>query len=141
MKFRMLVFCALGATLGSVSTAQAHGHGHDYVSLSFGAGGWGAYPAYYPGYYPSYYPTYYNPYYGYPTPTYPTRIVVYQQPSAAAVPVQPKVIQGSNPPAYAQAYIDDEGRTCRQFESVMDGEPVNGTACLQPDGTWRTVAQ
>ncbi len=48
------------------------------------------------------------------------------------------------PPAPPPTYIDQNAGTyCRPFsqEIRIDGEPVEsyGTACLQPDGTWRIV--
>ncbi len=43
------------------------------------------------------------------------------------------------PPGDAQA----QGQTCREYQSttMIDGrpQPTYGTACLQPDGTWRIV--
>ena len=39
------------------------------------------------------------------------------------------------PPAFIDAY----GRTCRNFQTVVNYSRVTGTACLQPDGSWRTV--
>ncbi len=48
------------------------------------------------------------------------------------------------PPAPPPTYIDQNAGTyCREFsqEIRIDGNPVEsyGTACLQPDGTWRIV--
>jgi surface antigen len=44
-----------------------------------------------------------------------------------------------SPPAAAPA----AGQQCREYQStaVIDGQPqpTDGTACLQPDGTWRIV--
>src|SRR5229473_2476287 len=53
------------------------------------------------------------------------------------------------PPASAPAYAapagdaQAQGQTCREYQSttMIDGrpQPTYGTACLQPDGTWRIV--
>jgi hypothetical protein len=81
-------------------------------------------PVYYP---PAYYPPYaYAPaYYAPPAPAY------YAQPQSY---VQPQ----SYAPAGASA-----SRQCREYNTttVIDGAPQQtvGTACLQPDGTWRIV--
>ncbi len=118
------------------------------IGIGGGYGGWGCcgYAPYYSPYY-SGYPAYYAPpaYYVAPAPT-----VIYQQPAPPPV----TYVQPSPQPQYQQqqyeaappatqtstTYVDSQGRTCRQFKSTLeDGAPVNGTACLQPDGSWRTV--
>ncbi len=91
------------------------------IFVGVGLGCCGAYPGYYsPYYYPGYY--------------YAAPPVVYSVP-----PPPPPVIYVSPPATPAnqtsETYVDAAGRTCRQFQSASS----SGTACLQPDGTWRTV--
>jgi hypothetical protein len=125
-------FLALALVLAA--TAPAHA-----ARVFVGVGGYGyPYPAY--GYYPGYYP---YPYYVAPPP------VVY------AVPPPPPTMIAPAPVTYAVAptplgapvvaanqtsptFIDSLGRTCRHFQSTSGGAAY-GTACLQPDGSWRSV--
>jgi hypothetical protein len=102
------------ASAVTVGKAEARG----FVAFSFGVPLMG--PAYYPP--PSYYPPAPAYYYPPPVPTY--------------VP----------PPAYyppATAAAPASGQTCREYQATatIDGraQPTYGTACLQPDGTWRIV--
>jgi hypothetical protein len=100
---------------GFAGAVQAHGRGsRGGVYFSFGA------PDYYP---PSYY---YGPRYYYPPPP-----VVYAPPPVTYAPPAP---------AAAPAISQDN---CREYQApaVVGGEPGNtyGTACLQPDGSWRIV--
>jgi hypothetical protein len=96
--------------------------------------GWG-YPYYPAYYYPPYYPqTYYAP----STVTYaapPPAPVTY----AAPAYVDPTIIADQASPVFT----DSLGRTCRQYQttSVIGGyaQRVQGTACLQPDGSWRVA--
>jgi hypothetical protein len=112
-----------------------HGHSHSGVSFSIGGGYYGD-PYYYPrhSYYSSYYP-YYNSYVV-PPPVVYTPPVIYSSPSTVIY---------SNAPANqtSSTYIDDIGRTCREFQSTaqIGGtlQDTYGTACLQPDGSWRVV--
>jgi len=73
---------------------------------------------------PAYY--YPPPYYYYPPPP----PVVYAPPA----------VYGSAP---AQVYQSHNGQTCREYQTTVtvDGQqqPGYGTACLQPDGTWRMI--
>lgn len=75
-------------------------------------------------------PVFYNPPPVYVVP--PPRVVVYSQPTTTLVAAP------SSP-----TYIDQFGRTCREYQStgaVAGGYgALYGTACLQPDGTWRIV--
>ncbi|MDE2029671.1 MAG: hypothetical protein KGI97_03800 [Alphaproteobacteria bacterium] len=106
-----------------------HDDGHDHVHFSFGLGfGCCAYPPY------SYSPYSYPPSVVYVVPPSPVYIAparpVYIRPSPQALPATQT----------SPTYIDGQGRTCRRFQATMpDGSPVYGIACLQPDGTWRTV--
>jgi hypothetical protein len=105
--------------LGFAGAAEAHGRGgRASVYFSFGA------PyAYYPP------PYYVAPRYYYPPPpvVYAPPPVVYAPSAQAPAPVAPVVSQ----------------EQCREYQApaVVGGEPGNtyGTACLQPDGSWRIV--
>ncbi len=86
------------------------------------------------GYAPYYYhrPRYYYPppyYYYYPPPP-PAVIYVPPPPPPATQTIAPSV------PTASQA-------NCREYESTttIDGRPqkIVGTACLQPDGSWRII--
>jgi len=75
-------------------------------------------------------PAYYPPppaYYYYPPPAY------YAPPPVAYAP----------PPPVAAAPVEPTGQHCREYQatSTIDGRPQQtyGTACQQPDGTWRIV--
>ena len=61
-------------------------------------------------------------------------------PLAPAYPPPPVYVPP--PPAAAPAYAPVPGQ-CREYQSTttIDGRPqqVYGTACLQPDGSWRIV--
>jgi hypothetical protein len=135
----------------AVTPAQAH----DHVSIGVGFGGYGGYGCCGRGYYP-YYPAYYPPaYYAYPTYYAPPPTVVYAQPTyydypqpAPAPAYQPAPQPQVAPPAPSAPVTastdpstDSKGRTCRAFQSAIDGAPVTGTACLQPDGSWRTIGE
>ncbi len=69
--------------------------------------------------------------------------IVYAPPPAYYVPPPPLVY--SPPPAYAPpaANAPAAGQYCREYQSttVINGapQPMYGTACLQPDGSWRIV--
>jgi hypothetical protein len=49
----------------------------------------------------------------------------------------------SAPPAYYAPPAQATGQQCREYQSTttINGQPqqIVGTACLQPDGTWRIV--
>jgi hypothetical protein len=112
---------AVGAALaGMAAMPQAEARG--FVRFAFGGPVGPAYvvpppPAYY---YPP--PAYY--YYPYPPP------VAYAPP-------------GAYPPPPAAAGAVAPQQTCREYQgSVTVGgqtQPSYGTACLQPDGSWRIV--
>jgi len=97
------------------------GRGHYHGGFGFGFGFYDPY-AYYGYPYPY---AYGDPGYAYPPPA------VYAPPPAIAAD-----------PA-SNTYTAANGQTCRQYVTtrVINGGPqqVYGTACLQPDGTWRVV--
>jgi len=101
----------VAAGLALPSAAQARG----FVSFGFGVPLAGPPAYYYPP--PVYYPP---PAYYYPPPA----------PAYAAPPYQAGGEQA-------------QGQTCREYQSttIIDGrqQATYGTACLQPDGTWRIV--
>lgn len=115
------------------------------VSIGIGGGCCGYYPYYSHNYYgyPSYYgyPTYYTPppstvIYAVPPVTYvQPQVVTTAIPTISSFPNTISATQGDSP------FVDSRGRTCREFQSSFNGAPVSGTACLQSDGTWRTVDQ
>jgi hypothetical protein len=136
-RFASIFFIALLGVAALPAQAQAR----VVVGVGLGLGGWGYYP-------------YYSPYYyGYPAYVAPPPTVVYEAPPAPVTYVQPQVVQTApvvQPQAAQTApanqvsptsptFADSSGRTCRNFQSTIDGAPVSGTACLQSDGTWRTV--
>jgi hypothetical protein len=88
-------------------------------------------PAYAPAYYP---PIYYPAPYAYAPPAYyvPQPAGYIQQPAGY-------IQQPTAAPAPAAA----TGSQCREYQTttVIGGQPqpAVGTACLQPDGTWRIV--
>jgi hypothetical protein len=72
------------------------------------------------------------PAYYYPPPYYyaPPPPVVYAPPPVYGAPPAP-------------VYQSGNGQTCREYQTtvMVDGrpQPGYGTACLQPDGTWRMI--
>jgi hypothetical protein len=110
----------LAAILASPS-ASAHGR----IGFGFGFG----FPFFGPGYYgpPPYYPPVYSP-----PPAY------YAPPEYAPPP--PYYVPPSGPAPYSSSYNTDH---CREYTATetIGGRPQTlvGTACLQPDGTWRIV--
>ncbi len=132
MKKFLLAAFALITIMGFTGSAHADRVGI-YVGAGYGGGyyhrPWGEpyYPAYgYPGYYPYYY-------YAAPPPP-----VVYGPPPVAyATPAVPSVDQSS------PTFTDSSGRTCREYQSTAQiaggAQSTYGTACLQPDGSWRVV--
>lgn len=126
---------ALTLTAASIPPAAAGGHSHAFVgiNLSYGFGGYGYGYGYAPYPYYGYWP---RPIYAPPPVVYAPPPVVYSPPLAYAQP--PVVGTPTSPP-----YTSRSGQTCREYQSnaIVNGrsQPVYGTACLQPDGTWRIV--
>ena len=144
-RFAAVLALGLGVGLGALAYAPAaradwHGNGghgdwrgHDD---HWGRGGigfdFGFYDPLY-GYAPyGYaYPVPYPYGYAYPLDPYPAPVPAYVAPTPmAAAPAGPD-------------YVAPNGQTCRAYQSsaIVNGvqQPVHGTACLQPDGTWRVV--
>jgi hypothetical protein len=125
------VALAFFATPALADNWHRHG-GHSRNSFSLSLGFYQPYPAYRPYYYYPY-PAYYAP----PPVVYaPPPVVygapaVYASPSVAAVPTRD--------------FRDSSGRYCREYQrtAVINGmeQPVYGTACLMPDGSWRIVSE
>lgn len=74
---------------------------------------------------------------GPPPVAYPPPAYYYPPPPLPQVAPPPAY---AYPPAYAPA---PPRRTCREYQTttIIDGrpQPTYGTACLQPDGSWRIV--
>ncbi len=115
------IICALAVILVA-SLAATEAQARVFVGVGIGV----PFGSYYPGYY--YAPP---PYYYAPAP------VVYAPPVYAPpyVPPPPMLANQTSP-----TFVDAAGRTCRDYQSASGYGPV-GTACVGPDGVWRTVAE
>jgi hypothetical protein len=128
----LVAAASLVAGMSAVATpAVAHGH----VSIGIGLG-FPLYPAYgygYYGYYRPWYPAYYPPPVVYAPPP------VYVQP-AYVQPVYQAPIQAV---PTSDVYRANNGQYCREYQSTVrvagHYENSYGTACQQPDGSWRVV--
>lgn len=158
MKLSVLALFVALFCLGAATPSQAHPRDGILFGLGFGLGvPFGFYPGYYYGY-PSYgYSTYSSPTYYYYPPA--ASYAPPEQETYASYPPPQQESYASYPPPQQETYAPSpfpqapmqqfqqppaEGPqpgTCRRFQSTIDGAPVTGTACLQPDGTWRTVAE
>jgi hypothetical protein len=127
---------ALALALGAAAMApgSADARGFFRVGVGFGL------PFYAPYYYAPYYapPVYYAP----PPVYYPPPAA----PAAYAPPPPPPAPYADPPASAAPRALSPQAsntRQCRQYSTttVIDGSPQEavGTACLQPDGTWRIV--
>lgn len=143
-----LAVCGLALTVGMPAPAQADGwHRHDYRH-------WHGGPKVRSGitfHFGSAFPYRYRPYHRPPRVVYryaPPPMIVYREPPPVVVyrPAPPPVVYA--PPAVSAvptspAYTDSRGRTCREYQATGTvggtGQPLWGTACLQPDGSWRIV--
>jgi hypothetical protein len=105
--------------------APAAAHSRVFLGLNFGFG----VPAW---------PYYYRPYYYPPPVVYAPPPVVYAPPPV--VYAQPAPVVGA---PTSQPYVARNGQTCREYQgtAVVGGvsRQIYGTACLQPDGSWRIV--
>ncbi|PWC52902.1 hypothetical protein [Azospirillum sp. TSO22-1] len=81
------------------------------------------------------------PVFAYPPPIYvpPPRVVYYPPPPVVYAPPPSGLYADPTGPAY----VGPSGAYCREFQTsaVIDGrrQPMHGTACQQPDGSWRVV--
>lgn len=85
------------------------------------------------GYYQSWapYPYYYTAY-------APPSVVYVAPPSAEPMyVVEPEPPLAVNPAS--PIYSDDWGRLCRRYQTMNGENLVYGTACLDPNGVWRSV--
>lgn len=128
-----LAFLAIAAVLSAAPAAAD--------SFSFG------YSSGYRPYYPHHY--HHHPYWG---PRYRSSVIFYAPPPVY-YPPPPRVVYAPPPVVYAPAPIDavpasepyrtSDGRYCREYQAqvVVNGmpQPSYGTACRQPDGSWRVV--
>lgn len=112
--FALALFASLGAAVWAAQPAAAR------VGVGIGIG----VPLYPP-------PVVYPPYYYAPPPP-----VVYAPPPPIYVPPPAQTAMPAPPP-------QTQSQTCREYQStaIIDGRPQQtyGTACLQPDGTWRII--
>lgn len=103
------------------------------------------------GHYRPYPHHYHHPHWG---SRYSSRVIFYAPPPVYYPPPPPRVVYAPPPPVvYAPAPIDavpasapyrtSDGRYCREYQAqvVVGGvpQPSYGTACQQPDGSWRVV--
>lgn len=125
---------ALGAFALPAAPAKA-----DSFGFSYSSGGY--YPRHYHGPYHRY-PARYV--YVAPPPVYyaPPPRVVYVNPAPVYVPPPPLVVYQA-PPQVLPGGPLASNQQCREYQStaVVNGQavPSYGTACLQPDGSWRIV--
>ncbi|PWC39013.1 hypothetical protein [Azospirillum sp. TSO35-2] len=126
---------ALGAVMlatvaaAGVSALPAQARG---ASVSIGVGIGPVFPAF----------GYYHPYRYYAPPP----VVMYAPPPPVVYAPPPEVVYAPPPMAADPAgpvYLSRSGQQCREYQSraTVGGrmQSVYGTACLQPDGTWRIV--
>ena len=117
-----LLAATLALAAGSLALAPVPAEARTFVSLGFG------FPLVAPA--PVYYPP---PYYYSPPPPPP---VYYAPPPESYAPAYAPAAAPVAPPPVAS-------QECREYTSTttIDGRPqrVTGTACRQPDGSWRIV--
>ena len=126
--------CAVAALIVAASLPIAPPAAGGGVGVTFGFGG---YPQPYYGHHRHRPPVYYGPppiYYA-PPPVYVAPPRVYYAPPP--IYVEPA-------PTYAPTYAPPAPRgNCREYQStaMVNGAvvPTYGTACQQPDGTWRLI--
>lgn len=127
---------ALGTVVLPAAPAKA-----DSFAFSYSSG-------YHGGYYPRHYHGGYRARYVYvaPPPVYyapPPPRVVYVNPPPAYYPPPPVVYQQAPPQTLPGGPLASADTQCREYQStaVVNGQrvPSYGTACLQPDGSWRIV--
>lgn len=81
-------------------------------------------------------------------PVYPPHITTYIAPPPIVYAPRPSTTIIMTAPALpadqaSPTYIDESGQTCREYQSTIfvgdQQQQAYGTACLQPDGTWRVT--
>jgi hypothetical protein len=104
------------------------------------------------GYSSGHYPRHYYPRHFHHHPRFDSRVIFYAPPPVY-YPPPPRVVYAPPPVVYAPAPIDavpasapyrtSSGQYCREYQAqvVVGGvaQPSYGTACQQPDGSWRVV--
>ncbi len=133
---RSLVVASLGlaaAVLAISLAAPAEAGGRVAVGVSIGTGWYGG---------PGYYPGYYGPRYGYPAYYYPPPAVVVAPPPPPAVVYQQPAPTYYVAPQQAPAMVQQQPY-CREYQKtvIIGGQPQPGfgTACMQPDGSWKAI--
>lgn len=138
------------ALTGAVGATSERADARVFVGVGLGFGGYAPYyrPYYRPWYGPGYYvgppPVYYAPppvvYDTAPAPTYYAPAPAYAPAPNYAPP--PSATPMRADPA-SPVYKSTDGRYCREYQATVtvDGQPQpsHGTACQDPDGTWRIV--
>lgn len=99
--------------------------------------------------YPAYpYPHFHRHYYPGPVIVAPPPAVYYEPPPTVVYRRPPTVVVVPAPSPLAvdpagPAYLSNSGQVCREYQTtvVIGGvqQPGYGTACQQPDGSWRVV--
>lgn len=126
-----LTWCGGLALLAAVLALGSAPASADSFGFSYYSG-----PAYY------HHPHHFRPHYWRPGP----RVVFLAPPPVVYAP-PPPVVYTPNAPLNAypasQPYRTSDGRYCREYQAtiMVNGAPQQsyGTACLQPDGSWRVV--
>jgi hypothetical protein len=120
------VLAAVAALAASAPAEADRYHRHGGSSVTFGFSYYDPYP---PGYY-------YQPYYYRARPVYVAPPPVYYAPPPPVV-YDPPVTYSAPPPAF-----QSDGN-CREYQSTVNvggqAQQMVGTACQQPDGSWRIV--
>lgn len=132
----LLKWCSGLAFLGAACTLIAPPASADSVYLGFNSGHYRPGPGYY--HHPYYGPRYYGP-----------RVVFVEPPPVVygAPPLVVYVQPAPNAPLDATPasapYRTSDGQYCREYQAqvMVNGAPQAsyGTACQQPDGSWRVV--
>ena len=132
---------AVAALIGFAAMPQPAAADSFSFSYSTGRGYYGK-PYY--GYRYHYGPPRYAYYYGGPRYYYPPPPVVYYYPPPPTVVYVP-VPRGPAVAAHpaSPVYQTPQGQQCREYQGTLkiggQPQPSYGTACLQPDGTWKLM--
>jgi surface antigen len=120
----------LGGLIGNSIGSSIDRSSYPYATYSYGS----------PYYYGQ--SSYYEPTYVAPAAAPPPTVVYLQQPSVVEYrTTSPAVVSGGYVGGYDAPTGDDDSRYCREYTQKIkvDGKirESYGTACLQPDGTWK----